>query len=297
MVSYTRMSGELVTFEALDKVQLEGLLCAPQKTKTCVVHVHGMTDNFVGLSVVDSLVRAANANGMAFFTMNTRGMGTITVFTRLKEHLSYRTVGTSFENFKDCILDIHAAIVALKQRGYRNFILSGHSTGCQKIAYYQFRKQSKAVKGLILLGPADDLNFQIKKLGRRKYRETIEFAKKLVRQGRGKELMPVEYEPSYFSAKRYYELYNPKSVEGNLFNYEGKLRAISKIACPVLSVFGSKEEYAAMSARGMLKILGSKFLHPYAKEVLVPDADHCFCMQEDVVEEVVVRWLKHLAYE
>src|SRR3989344_5296935 len=140
MVHYTRMFGEIISFEALDKLQLEGLLCAPFKSKTCVVHVHGMTDNFVGLGIIDRLSRAAHNTGMSFFTMNTRGMGSITTFFRLKEHFTSRTIGTSFENFKECVLDIHAALKMLHSRGYQNFILSGHSTGCQKIAYYQFRK-------------------------------------------------------------------------------------------------------------------------------------------------------------
>lgn len=296
MASYTRMYGELISFDALDKLQLEGMLCAPERTKTCVVHVHGMTDNFVGLSLVDSIMRAAHANDMAFFTMNTRGMGTITTFTRLREHLKYRTIGTSFENFKDCILDIHAALKALQERGYTKFILSGHSTGCQKIAYYQVRKESPHVKALMLFGPADDLNFQVKKLGRRKFREQLEIARKLVRAGRGKELMPAEVEPTYFSAKRYYELYRPGSVEGNLFNYEGPMKSISKIAIPVLSMFGAREEFAAMSVRKMLRILGHKFTHPYSKEVVIPKADHCFCGHEDKVEQAVTKWLKHLVW-
>src|SRR3989344_9460233 len=185
MAHYTRLSGQLISFEALDKLQLEGILCKSPKTKTCVVHVHGMIDNCTGLGLVDNLMSAAIKNNFSFFTFNNRGMGTITVFQRLKEHLIYRTIGTSFENFKDSIFDIHAAIKMLQTYGYKNFILSGHSTGCQKIAYYQSRKQSKAVKGLILLAPADDLNCQKKELGKRKFNETLKIARDLVMKGKG----------------------------------------------------------------------------------------------------------------
>lgn len=288
------MSGQLVSFEALDKLQLEGILCAPNKTKTCVVHVHGMTDNFVGLGLVDNLMSASAQNNFSFFTFNNRGMGTITIFQRLKEHLIYRTIGTSFENFKDSVFDIHAALKMLKSYGYKNFVLSGHSTGCQKIAYYQLRKQSKAVKGLILLGPADDLNYQKKLLGNRKFNEKLQIAKVLVKKGRGKEIMPPEIEPSYFSAKRYYELYRPGSVEGNLFNYESNLKTLSKIRVPVLSLVGGKEEFAAMPPRKMLRILSQKFTHPYSREILVKGADHCFCRYEEKVEKIVAKWLKNL---
>lgn len=294
MTHYTRLSGQLISFEALDKLQLEGILCAPNKTKTCVVHVHGMTDNFVGLSLVDNLMSASAQNNFSFFTFNNRGMGTITVFQRLKEHLIYRTIGTSFENFKDSVLDIHAALKMLRTCGYKNFILCGHSTGCQKIVYYQSIKQSKAVKGLILLAPADDLSYQKKLLGGRKFKEKLEIAKTLVEKGRGKDLMPPEIEPSYFSAKRYYELYRPGSIEGNMFNYSGDLKTASKIKIPVLSLFGSKEEFAAMPPRKMLRILSQKFTHPYSRETLVKAADHCFCRYEEKVERIIAKWMKNL---
>lgn len=133
-------------------------------------------------------------------------------------------------------------------------------------------------------------------MGRRKFNDTLEIARKLVRAGKGKELMPTEVEPSYFSAKRYYELLRPGSIEGNLFNYEGRMKAASKIKVPVLSLFGAKEEFAAMSPGRMLKVLGQKFAHPYSKEMIIPKADHCFCGYEEKVEQVVGNWLNHLMW-
>ncbi|MBW2969531.1 DUF1749 domain-containing protein [Candidatus Woesearchaeota archaeon] len=294
MVSYTRMHGELIRFEAADKLELDGMLCAPVATDTCLVHVHGMTDCYDGLSVVDAMMRAAFRNDMSFFTIDTRGSGTITVFRKLKQHMVFRTIGTAFEVFKNCIFDIDGALKMLRERGYRNFVLSGHSTGCQKITYYQSRKHRKSVKALILLGPADDYNYQIKMLGKKKHYEFLDIARRLVRRGKGKELMPPEAEPGYFSAKRYYELYRPGGLEGNMFNYSGPMKAASKVLVPVLSVFGSREEYAVISPRKMLKILSHKFRHPYSKEILVKGADHCFCTYEEDVEKYVAKWLQHL---
>ncbi|HLF55190.1 MAG TPA: DUF1749 domain-containing protein [Candidatus Nanoarchaeia archaeon] len=296
MVTYTRMQGELISFETADKLELEGMLCAPTKSRTCLVHVHGMTDNFFGISMVDSLMHAAIRNEMAFFAFNNRGMGTITVFQRLKEHLVFRTIGTAFENFKDSVLDIDGALKMLRERGYKNFILSGHSTGCQKTAYYQYRKNKRSVKGLIWLAPADDYNFQLKQLGTRKWKDWLQEARRLVRAGKGRELMPPDVEPTYFSAKRYYELYRPGSIEGELFNYKGKLKAVSKIKSPVLAVFGSKEEFAAMPPRKMLKLLSNKLQHPYSKSVLIKDADHCFCDYEEEAEKIISRWLRNLMW-
>jgi len=118
----------------------------------------------------------------------------------------------------------------------------------------------------------------------------------LVRTGRGRELMPINVEPGYFSAKRYYELYRPGGVEGNIFNYEGKMRALSKVKIPILALFGGKEEYAAMPVKRMIKVLSHKFMHAYSKGTMVPDADHCFCLQEEEAEEVVSSWLKYMIW-
>ncbi len=294
-MNYTRMHGELVMFETADKLQLEGMLCAPTRSKTCLVHVHGMTDTFYSLSLVDNLMHSAFRNEMSFFTFDNRGAGTISVFQRLKEHLTFRTLGTAFENFKDCVLDIDAALKMLRERGYRNFVLVGHSTGCQKIAYYQSRRSNRSVKGLVFLSPSDDFNFQKKHLGR-KWKDALQIAKRLVHAGKGRELMPVDVEPFYLSAKRYYGLYRPGSVEGELFNYVGEFKAVSKIKVPMFAVFGSREEFAAMAPSRMLKILAKKFQHPYSKTALVPKADHCFCLYEDEVEKVVSKWLRNLMW-
>ncbi len=296
MASYTRMQGELISFETADNLELEGMLCAPFRSKTCLVHVHGMTDNFCGCSFVDNLMHSAFRNEMSFFTFNNRGMGTITMFQRLKEHLVFRTIGTAFENFKECILDIDAALKTLRERGYENFILSGHSTGCQKIAYHHSRKNRRSVKGLILLSPVDDPTFQIKRLGRRKFNDILQVAKRLVRAGKGKELMPSDTDVVYLSAKRYYELYRPGSIEGNLFNYEGQMKAVSKIKIPVLLVFGSKEEFNAISTKKIMKIISQKLIHPYSRNALISNADHCFCLHEEELESAVSKWLKNLVW-
>jgi len=296
MAVYERLQGQIISFETSDGIELEGLLCTPVRSKTCVIYIHGMTDTFYGLKITDHVGYAAFANNMNLFAMNTRGAGTITIFQRLREHLTFRTIGTSFENFKDSLLDLDAAIKMLKGYGFKNFILAGHSTGCQKVTYYQSKRNKRSVKGLILLGPADDYNFQIKKLGFPRWKKWLEVSRKLVRSGRGRELMLPEVDPCYFSAKRYYDLYRPGSLEGNIFNYEGQMHVASRVKVPVLSIFGSEEEFAAMPVSRMLKILSEKFKNPHSKFVSIKGADHCFCMKEEEVESVVSKWLKKLIF-
>jgi pimeloyl-ACP methyl ester carboxylesterase len=242
------------------------------------------------------MMHAALRNEMAFFSFNNRGHGSITIFTKLRHHLLFRSIGTTLENFKECLLDIDGALKMLRERGYENFILSGHSTGCQKITYYQYKRKARSVKGLVLLAPSDDLNSQIKLIGPKKFKESLKEARRMIRAGKGKEILHVEHDPPYFSAKRYYELYKPGSVEGRLFNYSGRLNEISSIRTPVLAFFGTKEDFAVIPPRKMLKILQGKLRNKFSKTILVDGADHCFCNHEEDVEYSISKWLRNLLW-
>ncbi|KAL3689672.1 hypothetical protein R1sor_015981 [Riccia sorocarpa] len=85
-------------------------------------------------------------------------------------------------------------------------MLMGHSTGCQDIVYYLKRGSScsKAVRGAILQAPVSD----------REYRATLpetpdllDLAERMVKEGKGEELMPREADPSApINALRYRSL-------------------------------------------------------------------------------------------
>ena len=156
------LKGELIKFKSTDNLELQGMLCLPpKKTKKAIIHLHGMTSFFWSHAGMQ-LQEAAFQNNIAFFPFNNRALGSMSFIDKggKKDFVG----GTSVEKFEDCIKDIDGAINFLRKKGFNKFILSGHSTGCQKITYYQYRKNNRAVKGLILLAPVDDLNSEKNRL-------------------------------------------------------------------------------------------------------------------------------------
>ena len=301
------MNGEIIKFRATDNVDLEGMLCLPkksqraklvgtpaeqgvrhEKTKTVFVYLHGM-GGFFWDPVATNLYSVVTRAGLGFFPFNNRGSCTIRRFNRWVGKKRKKVfAGTSLERFEDCIKDIDGALRILRKKGFRKFILCGHSTGCQKIAYYQSCRNNRAVKGFILLAPADDMNIQKKLLGKRFY-VSVRLAKRLVKHGSGATIMPSQYAPTMFNAQRYCALFKPNSVEGNLFNYDTSLPVLRKISVPVLAVFGRDEIPSKYTSAQMLqKLTRAK---PEMSTALIL-GDHSYRGGEKQLRSTVARWLR-----
>lgn len=254
-----KMPGELVKFTTKDGLVLEGFLHhSAKKNRRAIIHVHGMIGTFYKPPFLWELSKELKDTGYDLFMFNNRGTGLETRFTSKGRR---KDIGTAHEKFEECILDIDAAIKTMQELGYKEFFLSGHSTGCQKITYYQAKKQNKKVKALLLLAPADDYNEARKKLGK-KFQTAVKTAKQMDRQGKGPEIVP-KWVSTYsgieaFSAKRFLSVADSKSTEAQVYNYHGRMANFSKIKEPMFAVFGSKEAHKEISPRKMLKILREK---------------------------------------
>lgn len=286
------LDGTLRRFEAADGVQLTGMLAKPRgKTTTAIIALHGM-DGFFWDHALLQASEAARKAGIAFFSFNNRGFGAMNFSKRhVRKQREYITVGTSFERFEDCVKDIDGAIAFLRKRGFRRFILCGHSTGCQKVTYYQSRKNNRAVKAMILLAPADDRNSQDKILGR-KLAACVKKAKALIAKGEGDTIMPASCQPQLFSARRFYAIYNPRSVEGNLFDYTKNLAALSKISCPIFAAFGKDEEFAVISPEKMLGKLQATFANKKSATLLA-EGNHSFRGGEQQLIRELSAWIRN----
>ncbi len=274
------LKGELVKFNTKDQVELQGFLCSYKKSKTALVHVHGMTSSLwsgTGMQMQE----VAFKSKISFFSFNNRGLGGVNFFSGKK----YGVYGTSYEKFKDCLDDIGGAISFLKKKGYKNFILSGHSTGCQKVAYYMASRNDKSVKAIILLAPADDLNYEKKRHGGKFY-HYLKCAKRLVDSKKGDVILPKYISEYLFSAKRYYDLYKDNSLEGNIFNYEKPIKIIGKIKVPILAIFGKDEEFKVISPDEMLDKIDEEFRIDYSETNLI-NGNHTFSgARQELIKEV-----------
>ena len=291
------VSGELVRIRTGDNLELHGILFEPKrKTSKALVHVHGWNGNFYENNFIDSIAREALRRGFAFLTFNNRGVGFISDLVRRKNSkASYVKIGGSIEIFEECVIDIKAAMDFMSKRGYSKTILQGHSTGCQKITYYQFKTKDRRVKGLIELAPVDDANL-VKRLLGKKYKKSLEIAKKMVKKGAGNLPVPAwmslgnRYGKTIFlSAERYLNMSDPEAPKGRIFNYSGKLEEIKDADRPVLVIFGSRDEYE-FKPQDKLKILEKNVENCVIK--LIKNSNHGFVGHEAKLSRLIGNWLK-----
>ncbi len=285
------LKGEIVEITTKDKLELPGILFEPKaKTKTAIIHVHGFVGNFYENKFIGGLAKASINRRVAFLSFNNRGAGIVTEFIRRKNNkVKYVKIGGSLERFEDCIIDLRAAIDFLSRKGYSKIFLQGHSSGCQKITYYQYKTQDKRVKGLILLAPVDDVGY-VKRLLGKKYRAALKIVRALIRRGKRTASVPkwIQFYPM-LNAGVAFQVIDKESPSGRLFDYSGELREISEVTCPLLAVFGSKDEYEEKPEQ-KLELLRDK---TGCDVKLVNGANHGFSGYERKLESIA-RWMKNV---
>ncbi|MBI2578383.1 MAG: DUF1749 domain-containing protein [Candidatus Aenigmarchaeota archaeon] len=278
------MKAELVKFYASDGLALSGLLFkSGRKTKNVIINVFGMTDSFFAWSITEDMVNEIKKNNFDLFLPSNRGLGVVFRFDKKgsKKSLYF---GTAKERFEDCIHDIKGSVKAVQDLGYENIILMGHSTGCQKITFYQYKTKDKNVKALVLLAPADDYNIARKQAGKG-FDKIVKKAKKMT----GKEVLLKEFWG--FAPKRFLSFADPENTEAQLFNYDSGLKIFSKIKIPMLAVFGSKEEYAVKPVKTYMEILAGKTRSGKFAWEIIKGANHSFEGREKELSAAVLKWL------
>src|SRR3989344_4152862 len=245
------MKGELVNFFTSDGLRLYGFLSETKGTAG-IIYLHGMTGNFYWRDFISTLSDVVAKNKIMLLTFGNRGAGVISKFYTPKS--KSKIFGTNLEKFEDCIKDIDAAISFLGKYGCKKIFLVGHSTGCQKSAYYMAKTNDNRVAGIVLLAPADDYGLYKKKFGN-KMKKLLQVSRKMISEGKGNELMPKYSEEIPYSAQRLNSVVDLKRAEARVFNYETALEFVKKIRAPMLAVFGTKEEHAVIAPRKMLDMI------------------------------------------
>ena len=274
------VDGALVAFPAAGGRKprmLDGFYrTAPEKRSPLLVFVHGMGSNFYRSALKKAFLEAAPALGLGILSFNNRGAER----------------GTEDEKFLACLPDLDAAAEFARRRGHRRLVFVGHSTGCQKIAYWQAKRRHPAVAGLVLLAPADDYATTRRDFGKR-FEHKVAWAKRMVAAGKGDAQVAGLYER--FTAARFLSLADLRHPEANVFRYAGALAQFRRVTCPVLAVFGENEEFAAIPPAEMLAILRRKTNSLDFDDWLIPGADHGFHGCEAELALSVCQWAREIA--
>ncbi len=301
------MNITFIPFNATDNVTLPGLLYQPSKpTKKATIWLHGMGDNaiFYKPQLINALGKAHCEQGIAFLAFNNRGAHNrkrlkIADDTLPEEDRSYQG-GTYYELIEDAPKDIDGAVQFLKDQGYTELYLAGHSSGTNKICVYDAQSKKNPFSKYILAGPGDDTGLFFKSLGEKKYWEALKHAGKLLHE------QPLHTMPKYtgmypFSAQSAWDILNPDGGYNTFPYYEhtterlgtkSLFKEYQAITVPTLVIIGDNDEFIAPKAAldTFLHYTSSKMIKQHDFE-LVKGGDHTFHDQEAVFAKQIVDWI------
>lgn len=232
------MREKLLRINSSDGIELVGLLFLPEyKTNKIVIHVHGMSGNFYENRFIDNLATTYINKGYTFIIFNNRGKDYISELHKGNENV---IIGSCYEQFKDCVLDIQAIVDWAENNGYDEITLEGHSYGCNKVVYYNHKVKKQRIKNIILLAPCD-IPKEIEEYTGDMYNLCVKKSKELIDNNNGNELIdfPI-FSNGKISANTFYNdlLYGS---ECDFFRYREKNKKnniLNEIKIPVIVVFG-----------------------------------------------------------
>ena len=257
-----------------------------------MIFIHGLGGAMFWPALVYNLVDE-KTSVLAF---NNRGHDKISNIRRAdaKGKIHKTLAGSAHEVFTDCADDIQGAVNFCKKQGIKKIILAGHSTGCQKSVYYLAKdKNQKQIARVILLCPISDYADAIK-YNRQAIVKAENYARRMIKAGKKRQLLPPEIWPELHDAQRFLSLFTPDSRE-EIFCYATPARhpvALQKIKIPMLLVFAEKDEYLDRPLGEIIRWFKSNLEGKNFTVKTVSGANHGFIQCEQKVINIIRQWIK-----
>ena len=287
------MKQELVRINSIDNIEQPGILYSPNNdTNKIVIHVHGLNGNFYENRFIDILAKSYTDNNYAFLTFNNRGRDFI---TELLKGNDFTIIGGSLERFKDCILDIDGIVNWIKNRGYNEIILEGHSYGCNKVLYYYNHKKSDSIKKIVLLAPCDIPSEGKKFLSKEEYEKTKSDSTRLVQEGKESVLIdfPVMANGKIAAGTYYYDFL--PGGENDFIRYvdgaNGKSEILNSIDIPTLIIFGDVDECVLTQPIDIVKEYLTNNINDCNIQI-IEGADHLYSGRYEDLGKVIKKHMK-----
>jgi pimeloyl-ACP methyl ester carboxylesterase len=276
---------------------LNGLWFGADRPKTAIIFVHGLGSN--AFAHHDYLTPLAARDTSVLYFSN-RGHDGIAGVKRMKRTARkgyiYEQAGMAHEIFAECADDIQGAVNLLLSRGARRVVLIGHSTGCQKIAWYlSHRRTQQQIAGAVLLCPISDYA-AARHENERERKKAEAAARKLMQRKKPHELLPADVWRGPIDAQRFLSLYTPDSKE-EIFTYAqpGRIpRTLQKVTTPLLVIFAGDDEYRDRETSEMADWFRHNLRSKRAEIEIIPGALHSFNGLESTVTASVRRWIKKM---
>lgn len=292
---------EKVDFLATDGVILNGLLyTSKNKTQKIILSVHGMSSNcFTNRENI--IAQFANKNDIDYFCFNNRGSELVKYIRKNIEGKKEKILaGTSYEDVLEGYEDIVGAILKLKELGYEDIYLQGHSLGCTKIVYtYNELKEDEDdilqnIKGVILLSLID-IPTAVKVYLRDKLDTYIDLAEDKQKTGLSNEFMPKDAFIHPISVKTFLKYAkNNKEIDFARYGKDNEMEKLNNITVPLFMRWGNNNEMILQKANELVEILADIILNPNKDINYIDGADHSYTGKEEEVAEQIVNFVKNI---
>ena len=293
---------EKVDFLANDGIALNGILYKENEEnekKEIILAVNGMS-SCCFKKRDDIIAKFANKNNIAYFCFNNRGSELVRYIRKNVNGKRQKFLGgTSFEDVLESYEDIVGAIVKLKELGYKNIYLQGHSLGSTKVVYTYNKLLEKknlelleSIKAIILLSLVD-IPFTLKIYLKDNYMKYLKYAEEKEEQGKALELMPLDAFIHPISIKtflRYARDY--KDIDFAHYGEDDKMEKLNNIKVPLFMRWGNDKEMILQSADELVGIIKDVIKNPDLDASYIDGANHGYEGKEDILAKEIISFLK-----
>ena len=290
---------EVIYFLATDGIKLDGLLyTSKNKTEDIILSIHGMGSNCMKKRET-TMAKIANENSIDYFCFNNRGSELVKYIRRYTEGKREKELGgTSFEDVLEGYEDITGAIIKLKELGYKNIYLQGHSLGCTKIVYtYNELKDEQDdmvnnIKG-IMLNSLIDIPRALKVYLRDNFDKYLQYAEEKEKNGQKDEMMPEEAFIHPISVKtflRYARDY--QDINFANFGEDKELKKLNNIDVPLFMRWGNVNEMIVQMPEELVDIVNNTITNPNKDIYYIDGANHSYERKEEELAKQVVAFVE-----
>lgn len=291
-----------IDFLATDGIKLNGILYnSHEGSESVILAIHGMSSNcFKKRDQV--IAEYANKNNIDYFCFNNRGSELAKYIRKNIDEKEEKLLGgTSYEDVLEGYEDIVGAIIKLKDLGYKNIYLQGHSLGCTKIVYTYNELIDEeeydilsCIKGVILLSLID-IPTTLKIYLKDEYNHYIELAEQKESEQKGYELMPKEAFIHPVSIKTFLRYARDnKEIDFARFGYDNDLKKLNNIRVPIMMRWGNQNEMILQKADELVNLV-TNILKNENKDIdYIDGADHGYTGKENELANQIINFIKNI---
>ena len=286
------MSVEIVKFNAIDGIHLDGILYkCDSKSKKVLIQVHGMTSNcFKDRDRI--IAQRVKEIGIDVLDFNNRGSD---VVRYIKNDNVTLLAGMAYEKVEDCYFDIVGAIEFALSLGYEEIYLQGHSLGSTKVVYTYNKLQKENskllnnIKGVILLSLVDIAGLIKSEAGD----EFIKIAEEKANRGELMDLMPFKCFIHPISVKSFlqYTKHNENFDFARYSKSDDNFEVLNSIKCPIFMRWGNVNELIKQDAKDLAEFMNKKITNSNKNISYINGADHSYHGKTEQLAEEIKQFL------